>query len=1094
MNRITVRSLKKCSALVLLCFIFVLPLSAQQTRIDLDKLVSAQFPDIEMSQIVVYLGKAAGGNIVAAPEIAAQKINISLSQMPLRQVLDTICQAYSWEWKETPDGTVIIALPKGPEPDKLVEKRFHPKYIRNWEGLQALVQQAMTAGEGRQLTIVPNQSLVIVRDTLEGLARVEDLIRLMDQPTVRRSFELPYANVDEVAQLIQAQFPDLPRAPVIDARTGTIYIEASPQDMQEIQELINLWGKQLSFRKIQLKFADAEQAEFILSTAVDMNILSPEGQAVYDDRTRVIMAMDTEDRLDRLEELVLAMDVSPLAVYIEAEAVRVGDSFNFSAQVKWDNMGIINATASQDFPLTSGAFVKTVVDPTTGKEVIVKDPGRIFGERTDTLLQLADGGLNATYFNAGKLLAQVRLMESNGEAESLSAPRLIVKHNEEANLTVGTEEPFGVRQYMGNTNSAYSDDVVTSRYRRVGINMDVLPQISPGGYIEMDVRVENSSLLERVDVGQGTLAPRIQTNEIVTTLIVKDGRTVVVGGLISRTKDQSRSGVPYLKDIPGVGFIFRNNDEKKEERSKFLAFLTPHIISIDDPYQRYMVDDSDRRQYHQDRGVSEWMDEDQSYLDDYAQRQAEKSGETFGRDKPAGSVVDDVTLETPSGAGVGETPFSLRARDTMLQHAPGLDVIIPEISLQSASIDQFLTVLANTSKLSFSLVEDIHADVTVNQRNATVRQLLDEVLTANNLQWQEEIDGSIYVDRRKWAPSEPAPGEAQTSPGQLTAGAGLDAVASFPGDELSGNLLVVLTELQNRVDGVYFVKDGAVPNDSVTVSTAGKTVRQVLDAICASQGLRWEQNASVIKLFVNDAAVQAQGQVTEATDTQQQPVGQVAPTTGEAPLAESPNAVAEPATAPAIEPQPTDTPVQAPIPPERENLGLNRKVTMGLANQKLSSVLKFLSMQAGSEVTCAPELESIAVSVDAAGVPVRQVLNQLAAEHGWRVVGTPTGGARVEPAVAGQGGLSGTENVPQTEKPADLSGMVGSLSYKGPSSGFFSQLMNYTSVQIMPEPSVNVEMEASYQNRTVNDILTDACQKYGWAMVPQGSRLLIRKK
>jgi general secretion pathway protein D len=119
------------------------------------------------------------------------------------------------------------------------------------------------------------------------------------------------------------------------------------------------------------------------------------------------------------------------------------------------------------------------------------------------------------------------------------------------------------------------------QYRDVGTSLSLIPTINPDGYVNLQVKQEVSSATNEIAFG----APVISTREASTHLFVRDAQTVVIGGLADRQVEQTRSGIPILSSIPGIGVLFgatRNNDAQSE----LYLFLTPHIVSTDEDADR----------------------------------------------------------------------------------------------------------------------------------------------------------------------------------------------------------------------------------------------------------------------------------------------------------------------------------------------------------------------------------------------------------------------------------------------------------------------------------------------------------------------------
>jgi general secretion pathway protein D len=131
------------------------------------------------------------------------------------------------------------------------------------------------------------------------------------------------------------------------------------------------------------------------------------------------------------------------------------------------------------------------------------------------------------------------------------------------------------------TNEAVRDQIV--QYRDVGTSLSILPTINPDGYVNLEVRQEVSTAT--AEAGPIAGSPVISTRELSTHLFVRDGQTAVLGGLVSRENDRTRSGIPVLSEIPLLGVLF-GSTKNTDNHTELFLFLTPHIVMTDEEADR----------------------------------------------------------------------------------------------------------------------------------------------------------------------------------------------------------------------------------------------------------------------------------------------------------------------------------------------------------------------------------------------------------------------------------------------------------------------------------------------------------------------------
>ena len=172
----------------------------------------------------------------------------------------------------------------------------------------------------------------------------------------------------------------------------------------------------------------------------------------------------------------------------------------------------------------------------------------------------------------------VKYLQTLGNTQILSNPKLAVINNQEARIHVGEKQAYvTTTTTTGQTTTTVSEEVT---FVDVGIQLSVTPTINDDGYVTMKVKPEVSSVVSTLTTPSGNKIPIIDSSMAETTVMIKDGSTIVIGGLRKEEKTSSSDQVPILSKIPLLGFFFKSGT-KKTERTELLVMLTPHIVSGD---------------------------------------------------------------------------------------------------------------------------------------------------------------------------------------------------------------------------------------------------------------------------------------------------------------------------------------------------------------------------------------------------------------------------------------------------------------------------------------------------------------------------------
>ncbi len=212
--------------------------------------------------------------------------------------------------------------------------------------------------------------------------------------------------------------------------------------------------------------------------------------------------------------------------------------------------------------------------------------GRVSDEKTDpsvrgTLRGNTSGDLVLEALRAGSLGLNLALsvLASRGDVRIISRPVILAQNNQEARILIGSERPFVQVSRSLPTDAAVRDQVI--QYRDVGTKLTITPTINDDGYVNMQVLQEVSTATAETQFG----APVISTREAATHLFIKDGRTAVLGGLIDRQREQTRSGIPLLMELPLIGGLF-GTTRGVTANSELFLLLTPRIVATDEDGDR----------------------------------------------------------------------------------------------------------------------------------------------------------------------------------------------------------------------------------------------------------------------------------------------------------------------------------------------------------------------------------------------------------------------------------------------------------------------------------------------------------------------------
>jgi general secretion pathway protein D len=393
-------------------------------------------------------------------------------------------------------------------------------------------------------SVLESQDLSLVVDSAGGVYRVQPKeppkpVAVMESPPGGGGqggqlelfvIHLRHARANDVAATVNALLGRASAIGEIGARGGTL-----SRDLQ---------GQQVP---PGLPTAPALPSMVSGATAISAT-LTGEMTIVPDPRANSLLIRATRQDFALIQLAVQEIDVRPLQVLIEVliAEVRKDRSLNFGVDVNVP-------------PLKRG---NTVVEGA--------NTGGGLGDFVVKVMGIA-GDLDAT--------ATLRAAAERGDATIVSRPVLLAANNEEAEINVGSQRPFVQVARVLPTDNAARDQVV--QYRDVGTRLRVLPTISADGYVMLQVTQEINAATAELAFG----APVISTRSVQTRLLIKDGQTIVLGGLTDRQREHRQGGIPVLSEIPWIGGLFGHFSRQVTETELFL-FLTARVIRGDDDAER----------------------------------------------------------------------------------------------------------------------------------------------------------------------------------------------------------------------------------------------------------------------------------------------------------------------------------------------------------------------------------------------------------------------------------------------------------------------------------------------------------------------------
>lgn len=339
-------------------------------------------------------------------------------------------------------------------------------------------------------------------------------------------------------------------------------------EMESKQQYLELSPLRTEF--IQVNYAKASDMASIIKDEAN-NLISERGNVSVDERTNTLLVQETSEYLKEIKTILKALDIPVKQVQIESKIVVANDDFSRGLGVKLGysvrTSPLVLDGAKTNNSVIVGGGIGGDTSVATGTGFLNADNASTPQENYQVSLPITSptGALKMFVGRQGSYLLNLELQaaQAEGRGEIISSPTVITANQREATIESGTEIPYL---------EASSSGATSVSFKKAVLSLKVTPQITPDKRIIMDLRVNKDSV--------GTIfsgIPSIDTNNLITQVLVENGETVVLGGVYETTETNNRGSIPLLGDIPMIGVLFRNKT-KTQKKKELLVFITPQII------------------------------------------------------------------------------------------------------------------------------------------------------------------------------------------------------------------------------------------------------------------------------------------------------------------------------------------------------------------------------------------------------------------------------------------------------------------------------------------------------------------------------------
>ncbi len=602
-----------------------------------DERIYVNFDQVDIRVMLKTVGELTGINFVVDDSVTGTVTVMSPTKIRLGEiydVLETVLDVKGYAAVPAGKGGLVKIVPKAdavkqnlpvrigadpseiPQNDSLVTQIIPLNYADVRE-VEQIIKPLLTTS--LHVAVYPRTNRLLVSDTCANIRHILEIIQNLDVPGSKEEvtvIRLNYASAEVLSEQItrimdkDAGIPsqagrvrsaasiETGRQILADTRTNALVVVANPQDTEVVQEL----AKKLDVERPRgadnvhveyLENASAKDtAESLTAALANLRITgaleaSQQVQVTADEGTNSLIITASAQDYEVIKEIIEKLDIVREQVLVEMLIMEVSEDSLREIGIDWATLDEAVVGSVRGFASTN------------------------FGPRVDFVNGDLEGLAVGAWRADGDTVtigAILHALEKVSGVNILSTPHITTSNHNTATILVGENRAFVNNSRITETTDFLTPTVIkTFEYRDVGISLEITPHISQGGLVKLEINSEFSKVIEDVtSVSADT--PTTSQRQATTVVSMKDGSTVVIGGLIRDDKTTSEKKIPLVGDIPVVGNLFKFQRERLQ-KTNLLMFITPHVMKSQEEMEQ--ITDMKRKEMEPATGVVEEEDKEQ---------------------------------------------------------------------------------------------------------------------------------------------------------------------------------------------------------------------------------------------------------------------------------------------------------------------------------------------------------------------------------------------------------------------------------------------------------------------------------------------------
>lgn len=513
--------------------------------------ISLDFVGTDIHDVLKALAVQGGVNIVAGPDVKGE-VTVSLSHVTVDEALRLVTGLIGCKYA-LQNGTYIIGSSanmqnistgttgEGISTEVISLKQAEPGQVQKtvsgqFSNLQVSVSNATSEGKKRDANmpcvVVLSGPVSAVNAAKAMVQGIEDTLAVGDADNLFELYEVKYAEINELAAIVSSMVPSAKIG--IGPHTGFNLKCAASAGVGSTSGSSGS-GSSGSMTSSSGGYDASSSGGSSTGTAGGKGQIAP---------PKILILEGSSSDIKKAKAILEKMDIQQPQIIIEAKVIDISTDVSKSLGIDW-------------------SWAKVQV------EELSRDPTNKATSVNSPISSVHLGKFSRTPIEA---TATINAMVSNGTGKVLANPQIMALDGKPASIFIGDEV-----KYVSSVQQTPSGTNVTTDTASVGVLLNSISRISPDGYITMNLHPEVGMISSWVDTPDGGSLPQIARRYVDSTIRIKNGETIVIGGLIRDDDINKVSGIPVLKDLPFLGQLFRTKSVSKQH-SEIMMFITPRIV------------------------------------------------------------------------------------------------------------------------------------------------------------------------------------------------------------------------------------------------------------------------------------------------------------------------------------------------------------------------------------------------------------------------------------------------------------------------------------------------------------------------------------